>query len=104
MDEPEEFTVLHWHTDTYDLPEGSVRLFRSAACQNQAFQYNDNVLALQFHLEMDEEGLQELVSHSLSELFPGQYIQSKEKINEGTEMFMVKNRQVLLDTLSCFFL
>ncbi len=48
------FTVFHWHGDTFDLPEGSVRLASSDHYLNQAFQYKSAV-GLQFHLEVNEE-------------------------------------------------
>lgn len=47
------FTAFHWHGDTFDLPEGAVRLARSKEYQNQAFQIRSAV-GLQFHLEVDE--------------------------------------------------
>ena len=47
------FTVFHWHGDTFDLPDGSVRLASSEHYPNQAFQYKSAV-GLQFHLEVDE--------------------------------------------------
>ena len=47
------FTVFHWHGDTFDLPEGAVRLVSSEHYQNQAFQYKSAV-GLQFHLEVNE--------------------------------------------------
>lgn len=46
--------IFQWHGDTFDLPEGAVRLAESAACRNQAFRYGTNVYGLQFHLEVDQ--------------------------------------------------
>lgn len=48
------FTVFHWHSDTFDLPEGSIRLASSENYQNQAFQYRC-AIGLQFHLEVNED-------------------------------------------------
>lgn len=48
------FTVFHWHSDTFDLPKGAVRLAHSENYQNQAFQINSAV-GLQFHLEVNAE-------------------------------------------------
>lgn len=48
------FTVFHWHSDTFDLPEGAVRLAHSENYSNQAFQINSAV-GLQFHLEVNAE-------------------------------------------------
>ena len=48
------FTVFHWHGDTFDLPEGAVRLASSEIYPNQAFQFKSAV-GLQFHLEVNEE-------------------------------------------------
>jgi len=48
------FTVFHWHSDTFDLPEGAIRLASSEHYLIQAFQYKSAV-GLQFHLEVNEE-------------------------------------------------
>lgn len=47
--------VLHWHGDTFDLPEGAELLAGSAAYAHQGFRRGPNVLALQFHAEMGED-------------------------------------------------
>lgn len=43
-------TVLQWHSDTFELPEGAIRLASSAAYPNQFFRYG-NAWGLQFHVE-----------------------------------------------------
>jgi len=47
--------LLHWHGDTFDLPEGAERLAATANYPNQAFRIGDVLLALQFHPEMGED-------------------------------------------------
>lgn len=52
---PRNFMAFHWHGDTFDLPEGAVRLFRSQRYDNQGFRWGDNTLAIQFHFEVSPE-------------------------------------------------
>jgi len=45
--------VFHWHGETFDLPQGAVRLAFSALTMNQAFRLGQTTYGLQFHLEVD---------------------------------------------------
>jgi len=47
--------VLHWHGDTFTLPEGCQLLASSHLYEHQAFRRGPNLLALQFHAEMGED-------------------------------------------------
>ncbi len=44
---------LHWHADTFSLPEGAVRLAGSDAYPNQAFRVGERAYGFQFHVEVD---------------------------------------------------
>jgi GMP synthase (glutamine-hydrolysing) len=58
--------VLHWHGDSFDLPEGAQRLASNTHYENQAFAYGSSALALQFHLEADPRRLEEwYVGHAV---------------------------------------
>lgn len=51
----EDVPVLHWHGDTFDLPQRAELLASSDKYPNQAFRRGDNILALQCHSEMGED-------------------------------------------------
>jgi GMP synthase-like glutamine amidotransferase len=73
---PEKCIAFHWHGETFSLPPGAVRLAKSVACENQAFQIA-HVIGLQFHLETTPESARALLDHCGDELVPGPYVQTE---------------------------
>jgi GMP synthase-like glutamine amidotransferase len=72
---PEQFVAFHWHGDAYELPAGARRLAKSEACREQAFVYNDRVLGLQFHLDIQLRNVEQLIHHCREDLLEGAYTQ-----------------------------
>ncbi|MGV8995465.1 MAG: type 1 glutamine amidotransferase [Parvibaculaceae bacterium] len=51
-DAPDGLRILHWHGDTFELPDGAVRLSTRETCPNQAFRLGAKSYGFQFHLEV----------------------------------------------------
>ncbi|HUX12545.1 MAG TPA: type 1 glutamine amidotransferase, partial [Spirochaetia bacterium] len=96
---PAVHTVLHWHGDTFALPERAVRIARSKACDNQGFLYRDHVLALQYHLETTAESLASMVDNSSDYLAPGTYVSGRKELLDGFERHGSTNRQIMFGVL-----
>ncbi len=57
--------VLHWHGDSFDLPENAQLLASSEIYPHQAFQIGKQILALQFHLEVPADSTEKwLIGHN----------------------------------------
>jgi GMP synthase-like glutamine amidotransferase len=80
---PAEFTALHWHGDTFDLPAGATLLASTGVCANQAFVCRDHVVGLQFHIEVRPEDVRSFVQGETGPLPAGRYVQSFEQILGG---------------------
>lgn len=74
--------VFHWHGDQFEIPQNScLNLLYSGANVNQAFYYNQNIIGLQFHLEVTIESLRQMTENGKEELFHNSpYIQSKNEL------------------------
>ena len=44
---------VHWHHDTFSLPDGAVHLAATRTYPHQAFRWGEGSTALQFHVEVD---------------------------------------------------
>jgi GMP synthase-like glutamine amidotransferase len=59
---PDKAAVLHWHFDTFTVPPGAVRVGMSAGCAAQGFVWGDGIIGLQFHPEMTEAMVEQLMA------------------------------------------
>jgi len=94
---PKETVVFHWHGDTFNLPAGAVHLAESDVCKNQAFIYNDRIIGLQFHIEVTENLLNEMLDGGSDELIKADYIQTEDEIRGGVNF--CKETNLLLHNL-----
>ena len=97
----DETVVFHWHGDTFDIPRHAKHLFYSKACPNQSFLIGNQVLALQFHLEVTEESLENMLLHVDGGLKEDRYVQSPEVIRSNKHRTIANNQLLfrLMDQL-----
>jgi len=88
---PEECWALHWHGDTFVIPQGAIPLASSEACANQGFIYNERVVALQFHLEFTQEAARLLIENAGHELVEAPFIQSADRMLKCDQRFFEIN-------------
>ena len=97
------YPVFHWHGDTFDLPDWALRIATSSGCENQAFIIGKNVLGLQFHIEMNDAIIEDLMQHGAGELKEtGAFIQNSAEIRSHYT-HLEQNRNDLFLLLDKFF-
>lgn len=98
---PETLTVFQWHGDTFAIPKGAAHLAQSADCANQAFRHG-NMLALQFHPEVEEADVRGWSDEYAGELLRERGARGKEQLGAETRRAcprMLKNRDVFYQNL-----
>ena len=82
----EHCSMLHWHGESFELPEGAVLLASSERFKNQAFSYGENILALQFHPEITQRSMEKWFIGHLGEIMHTDGV-SVEQLREDTYRF-----------------
>jgi len=88
---PTELSVMHFHFDTFELPEGAVAMAKSTVTPIQAFRYGSNVFALQFHCELTETNAPVFINELASEIIQGTYVQQPPDMLRNIEDCMPNN-------------
>jgi len=76
-------SMLHWHGETFDLPDGAVLLASSEKYPNQAFSFGKKTLALQFHPEITQHGMEKWFIGHIGEIMQTDGV-SVEQLREDT--------------------
>ncbi len=97
----DQFSAFHWHGDRFEIPRGTDNLCKTKACLNQAFQYGQKVLAMQFHLDYSIESVRKMIKHCSHELDEGAYVKKPDKMLADVQSFekLKDNLFILLDNI-----
>jgi len=82
----EHCSMLHWHGETFDLPDNAVLLASSDKYPNQAFSYKNNILALQFHPEATLHGMEKWFIGHIGEIMQTEGV-SVERLRKDTHQY-----------------
>jgi GMP synthase-like glutamine amidotransferase len=104
FDDQDAMAVFHWHGDTFDLPRKSIHLFSSEASRNQAFLYDDHVLAIQFHPEMKEDIIRSLIDQAGHDIKRGRFTQTGPEMLAGFTRHGIRSKNMLYTLLDYFFI
>lgn len=87
-------TVIHWHYESFTIPNGATVLGSNESCPNQAFSIGKH-LAMQFHIEIDENKVKAWANDddNLWRENIGKYesVQSKDEILAGSDKYLDKH-------------
>lgn len=82
----EHCNMLHWHGETFTLPDNAVLLASSEKYPNQAFGYGNNVLALQFHPEITQRDMEKWFIGHITEIMQAEGV-SVAQLREETHRY-----------------
>ena len=93
---PDQFNVMQWHSETFEIPKGAIHLAENDVCRNQMYQIGKNVLGFQFHPEITPEALKLFLEND-EELvnFSGEYVQSEQQLKKSPKINFIQGNQIL---------
>lgn len=91
----DQIKVFHWHNDTFNLPEGAKLLATNGMYKNQAFKYLDKAYAMQFHIEVNQDMINEWLGLDNT---------SAKEIKADSELFLKENVARANNFYNYFFL
>ena len=97
---PENINVMQWHSETFDIPKGAVRLAENQACSNQLYQIGKNVLGFQFHPEITPHSLNIFIEHEEEDLvFSGLSHTASSTLSRSAKQEYLMGNQLLNDAI-----
>lgn len=94
-------TVFHWHGDQFEIPgAGTHSLLSTTANINQAYCYTEHVIGLQFHLEVNEALVADMLHHGAHELTAATYVQSADQIKKDMSRHVANCNRIMAALLS----
>jgi GMP synthase-like glutamine amidotransferase len=73
--------AFHWHGESLTIPQGAIPIGYTEACEHQGFIWNNQVLALQFHLEITGHIIEGFIHNCPEDLNDGDYVQDHRRIS-----------------------
>jgi GMP synthase (glutamine-hydrolysing) len=99
---PAILKVFQWHQETFDIPKNCIHIANSEYCENQAFSYGKNIIAIQFHLEVTKKDVQNWIKTGRNEITKDKYVQTEQEMLREDRLFDIikKYNFLLFDNLS----
>lgn len=99
--------LFHWHEDVFELPEAALLWASTGISSHQAYTLGENLLAIQFHPEVDEALIETFLNNDSKSKKPscgeGPYSQSADEIKTLTKEFLSDNKAYFFALLDNFF-
>jgi GMP synthase (glutamine-hydrolysing) len=85
---PDGQLQLCWHGDNFELPKSATLLAFSEACPHQAFNYGNQILGLQFHLEVGPGDIGAMIRDCRADFkISGPWIQTEAEIRRLARLY-----------------